>query len=84
MWFELLPSGECIKILISGDPKFSPINFDVVDNELIAICRNLRLSLSQIKSVRIDGAVRQAQVDLRCARRTERLCVPKTISGLMR
>jgi hypothetical protein len=29
------------------------------------------LSLSQIKSVRIDGAVRQAQVDLRCARRTE-------------
>jgi len=30
------------------------------------------LSLSQIKSVRIDGAVRQAQVDLRCARRTER------------
>jgi len=32
----------------------------------------LRLSLSQIKSVRIDGAVRQAQVDLRRARRTER------------
>jgi hypothetical protein len=29
------------------------------------------LSLSQIKSVRIDGAVRQARVDLRCARRTE-------------
>src|SRR5262245_15910044 len=29
------------------------------------------LSLSQIKSVCIDGAVRQAQVDLRDARRTE-------------
>jgi hypothetical protein len=29
------------------------------------------LSLSQIKSVRIDGAVRQAWVELRCARRTE-------------
>lgn len=29
------------------------------------------LSLSQIKSVRIDGAVRQAQVGLRCARRCE-------------
>ena len=29
------------------------------------------LSLSQIKSARIDGAVRQAQVDLRCVRRTE-------------
>lgn len=31
----------------------------------------LALSLSQIKSARIDGAVRQAQADLRCARRTE-------------
>ena len=37
-----LQDGECIKILISGDPKFSPINFDVVDNESITICRNLR------------------------------------------
>jgi hypothetical protein len=37
-----LQDGECIKILISGDPKFSPINFDVVDNESIAICRDLR------------------------------------------
>jgi transposase len=31
----------------------------------------VKLSLSQIKSARIDGAVRQARVDLRCARRTE-------------
>jgi len=37
-----LQDGECIKILIFGDPKFSPINFDVVDNESIAICSNLR------------------------------------------
>jgi len=29
------------------------------------------VSLSQIRSVRIDDAVRQAQVDIRCARRTE-------------
>jgi hypothetical protein len=29
------------------------------------------LSLSQIKSVRIDGAVLQARVDLRCAHGTE-------------
>jgi hypothetical protein len=37
-----LQEGERIKILIFGDPKFSPINFVVVDKESIAICSNLR------------------------------------------
>ena len=38
---------------------------------LWAISEHVQRSLSQIQSARIDGVVRQAQVDLRCARCTE-------------
>jgi hypothetical protein len=48
-----LQDGERIKILISGDPKFSPINFDVVDNESIAICSDKEARRAvQVRAIR--------------------------------
>jgi hypothetical protein len=37
----LLANGQRIKILIRGNPESKPLRFDVIDNESIAICRDL-------------------------------------------
>ena len=37
----ILANGQRIKLQIRGNPKSIPLRFDVVDDELIAICRDL-------------------------------------------
>ena len=37
----LFANGQRIKLQIRGDPKSIPLRFDVVEDELIAICRDL-------------------------------------------
>ncbi len=37
----LLANGRRIKLLIRGNPESKPLRFDVIDDELIAICRDL-------------------------------------------